>query len=54
VIPHEHSQTLFELAAEPKQLWIAAGAFHCGLYDAFPKEFEQRVLGFLRKHGPQC
>jgi pimeloyl-ACP methyl ester carboxylesterase len=51
VIPHEHSQALFERAKEPKELWVVPGAFHCGIYDAFPKEFEARVLGFLRKHG---
>jgi pimeloyl-ACP methyl ester carboxylesterase len=49
-IPYEHSQRLFELAKGPKELWIAPGGCHVGLYDAFPEEFERRVMGFLKKY----
>ena len=54
VIPAAHSQRLFDLAKGPKELWMAPGGFHVGLYDAFPKEFEERVLQFLRRHAPDA
>ncbi|KAJ9453782.1 hypothetical protein DIPPA_26051 [Diplonema papillatum] len=50
VVPHEHSEELFAQASEPKELWLAADAFHCGLYDKYPEEFLDRVIGFLRRH----
>ena len=50
VVPVEHSQTLFDLAHEPKELWVAPDGFHCGLYDMFPKEFRERVVNFIRRH----
>jgi len=45
-----HSERLFKKAKEPKHLWIAKGAQHSRIFNKFPKEYEQKVLGFLRFH----
>lgn len=50
VIPPAQSEQLFALAQEPKELWLAAEAAHCGLYNTHPEEFKRRVIGFLRRH----
>jgi pimeloyl-ACP methyl ester carboxylesterase len=50
VVPVEHSEILFAKALEPKELWLAPDAFHCGLYDMFPQEFRQRVITFIRAY----
>ena len=50
VVPHCHSEELFALASEPKELWMAPDAFHCGLFDRYPQEFNSRVSSFLKKH----
>ncbi|CBZ25202.1 conserved hypothetical protein [Leishmania mexicana MHOM/GT/2001/U1103] len=51
VVPMRHSEILFETALEPKQLYLCEGAFHCGLYNTKPDEYEATVLGFLEKYG---
>ena len=43
----EHSLRLYAAAREPKQLWVAEGSDHCQLFDAYPAEYEARVLGFI-------
>lgn len=48
IVPHRHSEILFERAKEPKELFLVEGAFHCGLYNTKPEEYELRVLSFLR------
>jgi alpha-beta hydrolase superfamily lysophospholipase len=53
VVPLSHSQTLFAAASEPKEIWICEGAFHCGLYNKDPQEFERRVVSFLQRIGSQ-
>ena len=50
VVPTYHSEDLFAAAREPKELWLAPDAFHCGLYNRFPEEFQSRVMGFLTKY----
>jgi len=50
VVPHQDSERLFQAAKEPKELWMAADAFHCGLYDRYPQDFRQRVFTFMRRH----
>eukprot|EP01064_Diplonema_japonicum_P002949 TRINITY_DN11911_c0_g1_i1.p1 TRINITY_DN11911_c0_g1~~TRINITY_DN11911_c0_g1_i1.p1 ORF type:complete len:500 (+),score=68.93 TRINITY_DN11911_c0_g1_i1:144-1643(+) len=50
VIPLEHSEALFNAANEPKELWIAPEAFHCGLYDRYPDIFAARTMGFIKKY----
>lgn len=49
VVPPYHSERLFEFAQEPKELWLAPEAIHCGLQNKHPEEFKKRVLTFLRK-----
>lgn len=49
VVPTSHSEQLYRAACEPKSLWICDGAFHCGLYNKMPEEFERRVFGLLRQ-----
>lgn len=49
IVPHRHSEILFERAKEPKELYLCESAFHCGLYNTHPEEFEERVLHFLSK-----
>lgn len=50
VVPPYHSERLFELAKEPKELWICPGARHCMMYNVDPDEFERRVIGFLKRY----
>eukprot|EP01061_Rhynchopus_euleeides_P019778 TRINITY_DN32452_c0_g1_i1.p1 TRINITY_DN32452_c0_g1~~TRINITY_DN32452_c0_g1_i1.p1 ORF type:complete len:573 (+),score=209.09 TRINITY_DN32452_c0_g1_i1:59-1720(+) len=50
VVPVHHAEDLFASATQPKELWLAPDAFHCGLYNRYPEEFQKRVLGFLSKH----
>ena len=50
VVPFHHSEVLFQRANEPKELWLAPDAFHCGLYDMFPQEFKSRVISFIQKY----
>src|SRR3712207_7622089 len=32
LIPVEHARRLYEVAGEPKELWLVDGAAHCGAY----------------------
>ena len=41
------SQALFAAAAEPKQLWLVAGAAHVDMHAFAKTEYERRVLDFL-------
>jgi alpha-beta hydrolase superfamily lysophospholipase len=49
VVPTSHSEQLYRAAAEPKSLWICDGAFHCGLHNKMPEEFEKKVFSLLRQ-----
>ena len=40
------TQTFYEAANEPKELWSAEGG-HTGAIDAEPQEYERRVVGFF-------
>ena len=40
------TQTFYEAANEPKELWAAEGG-HTGAIDAEPQEYERRVVGFF-------
>lgn len=51
IVPIKHSEILFETAQEPKEFYISEGAFHCGLYNTHPEEYEATVLNFLEKYG---
>lgn len=47
VIPHEHSEWLYEAAGEPKELWLFEGAVHCGGYFVDRPAYVRRVAGFF-------
>lgn len=51
LVPCRHSEQLFEVALEPKELYLSQDAFHCGLHNVHEKEYEERVLTFLQKYG---
>ena len=46
----EESRRLFEQAQDPKQLWLIDGAKHENFHLYAGKEYEKRVLQFLRRH----
>lgn len=50
IVPVKHSQILYEAAKEPRELYLCESAFHCGLYNTSPEEYEAKVLGFLNKY----
>lgn len=47
VIPVEHSRQIFAAAGEPKELWIAPGAGHCGAYFQDRPFYVARVNAFF-------
>jgi dipeptidyl aminopeptidase/acylaminoacyl peptidase len=49
VIPADHARLIFESAGEPKKLWVADGADHCGAYFADREVYCARVAEFFRK-----
>lgn len=52
MVPPHDVQALYDRAGEPRQLWIGAGAHHCGLRALYPDEYRDRVMNFLRKYFP--
>jgi alpha-beta hydrolase superfamily lysophospholipase len=44
------TEELFRAAAEPKRLWLVAGARHQDLQAYDPAGYEAQVVGFLREH----
>ena len=44
-----HGQTLYAAAGEPKTLWIVPGVGHGGYHEAYPEEYETRILNFFQK-----
>lgn len=48
MIPVSHAHRLFAAAREPKELWIAPGADHCGAYFLDRPAYCQRVTAFFR------
>ena len=49
VVPSHHSQRLFDLAREPKDLWIVPGAGHT--QSLHSKTVRERLTGFLLQHA---
>jgi uncharacterized protein len=45
-----HSRQIFEIASDPKELWICDGAGHLGTYLKDPQEYQKRVLNFFQQH----
>lgn len=49
IIPVRNSEQLYQVAHEPKQLYIVPNAEHNGLYAANPQEFENQVMSFITR-----
>ncbi len=47
--PLAESQSLFDTASEPKELWVVNGAQHENLHRFARQEYEHRVLGFFER-----
>jgi fermentation-respiration switch protein FrsA (DUF1100 family) len=45
----EQSRTLYGAAPEPKELWVVPGAVHEDFHRLAPREYERRVLDFLKR-----
>jgi uncharacterized protein len=45
-----HSRQIFDVAPDPKELWICEGAGHLGTYLKDPQTYQKRVLDFFGKH----
>lgn len=48
--PLPETLSLFEVANQPKELWIVAGAAHVDLHAYNPAAYEARIAAFLCKH----
>lgn len=46
----EEFRQMFNVAGEPKELWVVDGAKHVDLYPLAKKEYEHRVLFFFRQY----
>jgi alpha-beta hydrolase superfamily lysophospholipase len=46
----DDARRLFERAGEPKELWIAPGAGHRRVDEAYPQEYQERVLAFFDRY----
>src|SRR5487761_2330943 len=49
MIPVSHAHRLFAAAREPKELWLAAGANHCGAYFLDRPAYCERVAAFFTR-----
>ncbi len=45
----EQSRILYGAAPDPKELWVVAGAMHQDFHRLIPREYERRVLDFLKR-----
>jgi dienelactone hydrolase len=43
----ELTETFYEAARQPKEIWLVPGASHTGGIEAQPQEYERRVVGFF-------
>lgn len=48
VIEPENAKKIYDLAAEPKQLWLIEGAGHGNLFELDPTQNRQKLLNFLQ------
>lgn len=50
----QQSQRMYDVAGEPKELFVVDGAAHADAHAAAPEAYERRVLDFLARHldGP--
>lgn len=49
VAPIGDAFELYEAAGEPKELWVAEGCPHCGIYFLDRKAYVERVVGFFER-----
>jgi len=49
VTPVAHAHHLYDAAGEPKELWIAEGAHHCGAYFLDRERYVTRVADFFAR-----
>ena len=49
MIPLSHAWRIFAAAGEPKELWIAEGAGHCGAYFLDRRAYCDRVITFFQR-----
>ncbi len=49
MIPVSHAHRLYDAAREPKELWLAPGANHCGAYFLDRPAYCQRVAAFFEQ-----
>jgi fermentation-respiration switch protein FrsA (DUF1100 family) len=49
MIPVSHAYRLYDAARDPKELWIAPGANHCGAYFLDRPAYCQRVAAFFER-----
>lgn len=49
VAPVSDAYTMYEVAGEPKELWISEGSPHCGIYFADRAAYAKRVLDFFQR-----
>jgi fermentation-respiration switch protein FrsA (DUF1100 family) len=49
-VPAEHARRLFAAAGQPKDLWVAEGAEHCGAYFVDRAAYCARVNAFFAQH----
>ena len=47
VVEAELTETFYEAAREPKEIWLVPGAGHTGGIEAEPEEYERRVVSFF-------
>ncbi len=47
VAPPESAEILFNVANEPKYLWIEEGAIHLGVHEENPARYQRRVMRFF-------
>jgi fermentation-respiration switch protein FrsA (DUF1100 family) len=50
VIPCRHAERIYKAASGPKELWMVPGARHASAMGVVPREYEERVIGFLGTH----
>lgn len=48
-MPVSEGQKLYELAGEPKELWVIPDADHGDVHEVVGKEYDERILNFFQK-----
>jgi fermentation-respiration switch protein FrsA (DUF1100 family) len=49
MVPLQSAQQLFNAAGEPRYLWTEEKAYHLNMFAKYPKEYEERVIGFFNE-----